>query len=264
MTGYWAIVSARFRTLLQYRAAAVAGLGTQLFWGLIRVMVFTAFYRSTTAAQPIALEDVVTYVWLGQAFFLGLLPWNVDRDIAALIRSGGVGYELLRPWDLYNAWYSRSLAWRTAPTLLRAVPMLIIAGLFLSMELPASPASAAAFAMAMVGAILLSSAITTLLTITLTWTISGEGATHLAAGIITIFSGMIVPLPLYPDWAQTALNVLPFRGLLDTPIRLYLGHIPASDVLLHLAHQAAWTAVIVLLGRWALSHGLRRLVVQGG
>ena len=259
MTGYRALVSARFRTLLQYRAAAVAGIGTQLFWGLIRVMVFTAFYRSTTAAQPMSLEDVVTYVWLGQAF-LGLLPWNVDRDI----RSGGVSYELLRPWDLYGAWYSRALAWRTAPTVLRAVPVLTIAGLFLSMQSPASPASALAFALAMIGAVILSCAITAMLNITLMWTISGEGVSHLAVGVITIFSGMIVPLPLYPDWAQTTLNILPFRGLVDTPYRLYMGHIPPGDVLLHLAHQAVWTAVIVLFGRWAVSRGLRRIVVQGG
>lgn len=263
MTGYWALVSARFRTLLQYRAAAAAGLGTQLFWGLIRVMVFTAFYRSTAAAQPIALEDVITYVWLGQAF-LGLLPWNVDRDVAALIRSGAVSYELLRPWDLYSAWYSRAVAWRTAPTLLRSVPLLTVAALFLGMEPPASPASAAAFALAMVGAIFLSCAITTMLNITLMWTVSGEGATHLAVGIVTIFSGMVVPLPLYPEWAQTTLNILPFRGLVDTPYRLYMGHIPPGEVVLHLAHQAVWTALIVLLGRWALSRGLGRLVVQGG
>ena len=36
MRPYWAVLSARFRMLLQYRAAALAGLGTQVFWGLIR------------------------------------------------------------------------------------------------------------------------------------------------------------------------------------------------------------------------------------
>ena len=73
MTGYRAILSARFRTLLQYRVAAIAGIGTQIFWGLILVMVLEAFYRSTTAPQPMTIEEVRTYVWLGQAF-LGMLP----------------------------------------------------------------------------------------------------------------------------------------------------------------------------------------------
>ena len=73
MKAYWAVLSARFRTLLQYRAAALAGLGTQVFWGLIRVMIFGAFYRSTTAPQPMTYPEVVTYVWLGQAF-IRMLP----------------------------------------------------------------------------------------------------------------------------------------------------------------------------------------------
>jgi len=115
MRAYWAILSARFRTLLQYRAAAAAGFGTQLFWGLIKVMIFYAFYHSTAVRQPMAYKDVVTYVWLGQAMLM-MLPWNVERDLREMIRWGAVAYELLRPLDLYSLWYSRALAWRTAPT----------------------------------------------------------------------------------------------------------------------------------------------------
>ena len=53
MRPYAAVLGARFRMLLQYRAAALAGACTQGFWGLIRVMIYGGFYASTTAAQPI-------------------------------------------------------------------------------------------------------------------------------------------------------------------------------------------------------------------
>lgn len=175
-----------------------------------------------------------------------------------------MSYELLRPVDLYGFWYCRALAFRTAPTLLRALPLIAFAGVFMGMDAPASWGAAGAFTAAMIGAILLSSAITTLFSITMMWTISGDGVFALAPGIVGILSGMFVPIPLFPDWAQTTLNVLPFRGLVDTPYRFYLGHIPASDLPLHLAHQLVWIAAIVLTGRWLLSRGLRRLVVQGG
>ena len=263
MSGYRAILSARFRTLLQYRVAAVAGIVTQIFWGLILVMVLEAFYRSSSELQPITIEQVTTYVWLGQAF-LGLLPWNVDRDIQALIRSGAVSYELLRSLDLYNHWHSRALAYRSAPTLLRSLPLLPVAALFFGMQVPDSWAAAGVFVLAMFGALLLSCAITNLLNITLLWTISGQGIVSLAPSLVLVFSGSLVPLPLFPEWTQTLLNILPFRGLVDTPFRLYLGHIPPGDVLPHLVHQLAWTISLVVLGRWVLSRGVRRLVVQGG
>ena len=125
-------------------------------------------------------------------------------------------------------------------------------------------ASAGAWAAATLGAVLLSGAITTLLTISMLWTISGEGIAGILAAAVMIFSGMIVPLPLFPDWAQWLLDVLPFRGLVDAPFRLYLGHIPPSEALSVLFHQAAWIAIFVTAGRLVLARGTRRLVVQGG
>jgi viologen exporter family transport system permease protein len=263
MRAYRAVLSARFRMLLQYRAAAVAGFATQLFWGLIRVMVFEAFYRSSSAPQPMRFDQVVTYVWLGQAMLL-LHPTGWDPDVRTMIRTGTVAYEMLRPVDLYNLWYSRDLAARLAPTLLRAVPLFVLAGLFFGLQAPPSWASAGAWAATTLGALLLSSAISTLLTISLLWTISGEGIARLAPMVIYAFSGMLVPLPLLPDWARGVVNVLPFRGLADLPFRVYMGHIPPAQLGPVLAHQLGWAAALVLLGRGVLALGTRRLVIQGG
>lgn len=263
MTAYWAVLSARFRALLQYRAAAVAGFGTQLFWGLIRVMIFEAFYRSTTSAQPMSYQEVVTYIWLGQAL-LALLPWNYDRDIQALVRSGNVAYELLRPLDLYWHWYARAVAWRVAPAVLRALPMFVVAGLFFGLQAPGSWASFGAWVISLVGALLLSAAITTLVNISLMWTIAGDGIATLVSTLVIILSGMVVPLPFFPEWAQSVLNFLPFRGLVDVPFRLYMGHIPPGRVFQLFAHQLAWTLALVAVSHHLLGRGTRRLVVQGG
>ena len=263
MSAYWAIFSARFRMMLQYRAAAAAGLATQIVFGLIYVTVYQAFYGASEHAQPMTLEQVVTYVWLGQAF-LAITPWNTDPEIQAMIDSGTVGYELCRPVDLYSVWFVRALAWRTAPTLLRGVPLATLALLFLDMKAPASPASATAFAVAIVGAVLLSSAITTLMNISLMWTIAGRGINRMMTSVIVLFSGLGIPLPLLPAWARDVIYALPFRGIVDIPFRLYTGHIPPGQAPAMLAHQVGWLAVLVLAGRWLLTRGQRRLVVQGG
>lgn len=263
MSSYWAILSARFRSLLQYRAAALAGLMTQVFWGLIRVMIFQAFYRSSNAEQPMSGSDVETYIWLGQAF-LAALPWNVDTDLRAMIRTGGIGYELVRPVDLYSYWLSRALAWRTAPMLMRAVPLLVFAFVLMGMSPPVSLGAGLAFAVSMCAAILLSAAMTTFLNVTMLWTIAGDGVMQLTFGLIMIFSGMLVPLPLFPDWSQPVINAMPFRGLVDTPYRLYLGHIPLSEFAGVLAHQVFWIVAFLIAGRIAMASALRKVVVQGG
>lgn len=249
--------------LLQYRAAAVAGFITQLFWGLIRMMIFEAFYRSSTMTQPMELRDVITYVWLGQALF-ALFPWAIDQEIRQMIRNGTVAYELLKPVDLYKLWFSRSVANRLAPTILRFFPLVILAMLFFGMHPPDSVYSGIAWLLATVGAVCVGCAINTLLNISIMWTISGDGVQRIAPAAILIFSGMIIPLPLFPDWAQAFLQFLPFAGLVDLPFRLYLGHIPSDRVFYVLLHQAAWTVTLVALGRALLNRGIKILVVQGG
>ncbi len=260
---YWSIWTARFRELLQYRAAALAGFGTQLFWGLIKVMIFTAFYENSAADTSLSLEETVTYIWLGQALFM-TLPMNVDRGIQAKINSGSVVCDLIRPVDLYFLWYCRGVALRTAPTLLRSIPMIFFAGLFLGMQGPASAGAFVGFLAAIVAAVLLSAALTTLMNVSLFWTLGGDGLRAAMGPCIWLFSGMIVPLPMFPDWARAILEQLPFYGLMDGPFRLFMGHLPLSEAGNLLLHQLAWTGLLVLLGRWLTVRGLRQLTVQGG
>lgn len=265
MNPYFAVFRARFATLIQYRAAAIAGIGTQIFWGLIRMMIIEAFYRSSTAPQPMSLHDAITYIWLGQAL-LRMMPMtaNPDPDIRQMIRTGSVAYELTRPLDLYSLWFSRSLAERLAPTLLRVGPQFAIAIALFGMSTPPSLASFAAWFVTTCGAALLVSSLTTLVTITLLWTISGEGISRLLPSVAMSLSGLIIPLPLYPDWAQSALKLLPFSSMADAPFQLYIGSLAPANVIAVLAHQAIWTAIFILAGRTLLARGVRRLETQGG
>lgn len=268
---YLAILSARFRMLLQYRAAALAGFGTQVFFGLVSLMVYEAFYASTHRTQPMSLTQVVGYVWLGQAM-LGMLPWNSDSEIRSIIRSGAVAYELLRPVDLYTYWYCRAIALRTAPTLLRAVPMFVLAMFVLprigleqwALHLPDSAAAGGAWLLAMGAALLLSGAVTVLVNITFLWSLGADGVSILLTAAVTVFCGMVIPLPLFPDWLQPVLRALPFAGLVDTPFRLYTGSHPPSAVWRLLGYQLTWTAALVILGRWLLARAATRVVIQGG
>lgn len=271
MTAYLSFLSARFRSGLQYRAAAIAGFITQIFWGFIRIMILEAFYASSTSPQPMNFLQVVSYVWLGQAF-LGMLPWNVDRDVQALVRTGGVSYELLRPLDLYWIWYARAMAWRVSTTLLRSVPLVFFAMVLLplfgvddiALALPHSVGAFGLWIISMIFALLLSCAITTLMSVTMMWTISGQGVGIILPTAVTIFSGMILPLPLFPDWFQGILRLLPFHGLFDTPARIFSGNISGFPIVSVLSQQLGWIVGTVFFGRILIKRGLRRLVVQGG
>ena len=165
-----------------------------------------------------SLPQIVAYVWLGQAL-LGLLPWNVDAELQEKMMSGAVAYELLRPVDLYAFWYARTVALRTATTFLRMIPMIVFAGFRAAADRPRHVGVAAAgecgrrgvcFVVSITATVALASAVTMLMHVALIWTLSGRGFNTLMTGIVIVLSGLIVPLPLFPDWLQPFLYWQPF------------------------------------------------------
>lgn len=267
---YVAVFRARFQLLLQYRAAALAGFGTQCWWGAVKVMVFAAFL-SGSVASPMTLRQTMDYVWLGQALLM-MLPWSADPELARMVRSGDVGYERLRPLDTYAYWYARAVARRTATPLLRAVPLVVVAGIVLpalglsrwALSGPDGIIAAVLFGLSLVLMIALASAFSTLIDVLVVATLSERGANTFIAPLAIVFSGNLVPLPLLPDWLQPLVRHQPFAGLLDFPLRIYSGQLAGQPALGALAEQALWVLVLVALGRMVMARVMARLQIQGG
>ncbi|MGO9606141.1 MAG: ABC transporter permease [Candidatus Binataceae bacterium] len=271
LRSYRSVFAMRFMLMLQYRAAAVAGFATQCWWGFIKVMVFAAFFRSTTGHQPLTLAQVITYTWLGQAFLV-LLPWWGDPEVAEMVRTGNVSYDRLRPLDTYFFWYWRAMAWMVARVVPRAAMMFTLAAVILPLaglgqwrlRMPASIEAAALFASAMVLTVLLSSAILMLINILVVATMSERGANALATQLVTILSGSLVPLPFFPDWMQRFLFLQPFAGLVDIPYRIYVGNLSGAIAFAGLSQMIAWIVTLVFIGHWLMGRVMSRLQVQGG
>jgi viologen exporter family transport system permease protein len=270
MRPYVAVFRTRFQLLLQYRAAALAGFGTQCWWGAIKVMVFAAVL-SGPVASPMTLRETIDYIWLGQAL-LTMLPWSADQELARLVRSGDVAYERLRPLETYTYWYARAVARRTATPLLRSIPMVLTTGVLLpslgfakwGLAAPAGLRAAAMFALSLVFVIGLASAFATILDLFVVATLSERGVNIVMAPLAIVLSGNLVPLPMLPDWLQPLVRNQPFAGLLDTPLRVYSGHLAGSAALLAIARQALWAVILIALGRALATRVLRRLQTQGG
>jgi ABC-2 type transport system permease protein len=270
---YLATFSARFQLMLQYRAAALAGFATQCWWGGIKIMVYAAFFGAAGAAarSPISLSQAITYTWLAQAF-LSLNPWSGDPDVAAKVRTGAVSYDRLRPLDAYSYWYANAAAWMTARAAPRSVLMFALTGVIFPLvglgawawSPPAGFEAALLFSVSMVLVVLLSSSIVMLINVCVAATLTDRGLNTLMAPVAILLTGNLIPLPLFPDWARTALFVQPFAGVVDIPFRIYFGQLNGTMALAGIGLQVFWTLVLVGLGRLWLGRVMDRLQVQGG
>ena len=87
MKQYISFFKLKFATGLQYKAAAIAGLATQIFFGFVFIMVYVAFYGSGTNDVDMTLRELIQYMWLGQAFFSLVFVWHKDNEIMNMIKN---------------------------------------------------------------------------------------------------------------------------------------------------------------------------------
>ena len=257
----------RFISNLQYRAAALAGILTQLFFGMIYILVYLAFYESSNNNGPMQVHELVSYLWLNQTFFSLIYMFYKDKEIFNLIKNGNVSYELVRPKKLYFMWYIKIIAQRLSFVTLRSVPIIIISILLpkpYNLSPPLSFVHFTMFLLALViGTFLMTSIITLYHVLTLR-TLNEQGITNIFMAISDLLSGGVVPIPFFPIFLQKVANVLPFRYVSDLAFRLYSGNIGIKEGLYGMIVQIIWLIILIFIGNDLLNKNLKKIVVQGG
>lgn len=263
MKTYWAAFLMRAKMEAQYRAAALSGLATQLFFGLILVYLYRALYGA--GADLAALASTATYVWIQQAFFR--MVCADDNTLTAAIIKGDMAYQLVRPVDQYNFWFARNLAMKLVGALMRAFPLLLIAALLPAGVGLSAPASFGALMLSLLSLLLGLVAVTALSNISaglVLVTLDNRGINAVITFLILFLCGNILPLTLFPDRWQRFIQWQPFAQILDAPIRLYTGKYALRGFPQIALMQVFWIVLLVLIGRMLWRHTLRRIVIQGG
>ena len=267
MKSYISYFKLKFKIGLQYRAAALAGMMTQFFFGFVYVSVYIAFYETGRDNLPMSLQDTVSYVWLGQAFFALVYLWYKDKEILNMIKSGNIAYELSRPQDLYFMWASKIMGERLSNASLRFLPVLIIALIIpkpfnLSIEL--SIITLILFIISMILATILMTALVLLFHVICLFTLDEKGVVNIFMIVADILSGLIIPIPFFPTYLQKISNILPFKYICDFSFRLCIGNIKVSDGIIGIFMQIIWIIILIILGRLITKKALKKAVIQGG
>ncbi|MGE3287015.1 MAG: ABC transporter permease [Pseudonocardia sp.] len=266
------LIRAGFLRYSTYRQATLAGLTTNVVFGLLRTAVLlavlaergTADARGPAEAGPATVGGydaaaAVTYVWLGQGLLTVVLLWG-DVELSRRIRSGDVVVDLGRPWDLQAARLAGDLGRAGFAVLTRLVPPAAFGALLFGLRWPEHPGTYALFAVSVLAAVVVSFAIRFLLNLTAFWLLDARGVLAVWGVVGGLLAGLVMPLSWFPPWARTALWWTPFPALFQTPIDVFLEQVSWPAVI----HQVAWMVLLLAAGRVALERGARRLVVQGG
>ena len=265
MSSYFGIFKMNFKGELQYRAKALSGVVTQIFWGLMYIYLYTAFMGGKVI-EGFSIDQMITYVWLGQAFLM-IRFLELPKNCAKEIENGNICYKFVRPINLYNQWFAEHLGYKLSSTILRCLPLVLFASLMpkaIRIMLPVSFTAFVLFLLALVIGILMTSAISMIIVYLTFKTLSARGTVSICNTVCGVLGGLYIPLVFMPKSIQNVLNYLPFRFILDLPARIYIGNIASLDALKFLGIAFAWLVVIILIGKRLIAKAGKTAIIQGG
>jgi ABC-2 type transport system permease protein len=248
-----------------YPGATWAGLFTNSFFGLLIAYVMLAVYEHREDVGGYDVADALTYVWLAQGLLSVVASFGPSwYELALRVRSGDIAVDLYRPLDLQAAGLGEDLGRAAYQLLFRAVPPFVLGALLFDLTAPADPLRWLAFSLSVVLAVVVSFAIRFIFNLLAFWLLDHRGVYVIALAVTSVLSGLAIPLVFFPGELRDILRTLPFAGMLQTPIDVYLGEELGGSTLGALALQAFWAVALLALGRAVLAAGTRKLVVQGG
>jgi len=267
MKSYFSYFKLKFLTGLQYKAAAYAGVCAQIFFGLIYIFVYVAFYESDSSNLPMPLNELVSYLWFNQCFFSLVYMWHKDKDIINMIKTGNIAYELCRPQNLYLMWFSKMYGERLSKVLLRILPVVIFALVLPSpfnLDLSTTIPRLILFILSLGLASILVVSLSLLYHIICLYTLDEKGIVNMFMVVSDILSGLTVPIPFFPSYLQKISDILPFRYVSDFPFRLYIGNISINEGITGIIVQLVWIIILVSVGYLLMKKALKKAVIQGG
>lgn len=265
------------RRIAKYIAVAkVNALNTKTHWPnmfarslaiIVRVWIFTQLYQATfaetnsTIINGFSLSMVIWSLMLAQSFDSATRP-SVSQIIGEEVQDGTVAYAVSKPYS-YILFHAGSSIGRTIPTLISNLAIGALAALILvgptSIELPGI----------ILGTInlflgyLLDFSIALLIGLSALWFENISAFTSIYHKCRLVFSGLIIPIALFPPLAQQIVSLLPFSHIYYTAAKQIV-HFSLNDFLISVTLQLIWITVFFTLGYMVFSRSLRQLSVNGG
>ncbi len=263
MSMYIEMIRIRFLMKLAYRTNYYSGI---LIYSInigAYYFLWTAIYSGQEAIQGLSVLQMTTYVaigWMARAFYFN----NIDREIASEIKDGKVAIEMIRPYNYLGMKTMQGLGEGLFRLLFFSVPGMIIVSFLFPLSFSASAMTWGLFFLSLVFSFIVNSQINLLTGIMTFFLFNNIGLIRAKRVVIDLFSGLLLPITFYPEWAQSIMAYLPFPAISYIPNMIFTEGFVGSEIYYGIATQVFWVLVLIVPIQllWALAK--KQLIVQGG
>ena len=260
---FWSFARQAFQFISAYRF----NFFMELVLAILRMYgiywVWRVLYTQRPGAFGVTQEQMVTYGVMGMA--LELFIWSRPQwYMAHQVKSGAIDTDLMKPLDFHFYMLARSVGETIMGISILAIPALLVAYLFLDVQLPPDLPTALLFVVSLFLGFLLLFHLNFILGSLAIVALDIRHISWAYFSLIRFMGGQIVPLWLFPPVLAAIAAVLPFQGTYFIPISIYIGSLTGADAVRALEFQFVWVVALILIGRFLWSWAYGRLVVQGG
>lgn len=229
---------------------------------VVYIFVWQAIYNQTGNAGGFSIGQMVTYYIL-VVTICPLVTWGINEDIANSIRNGKINKELLNPITYFEYYFGVNLG-ELGFALVVGIATFIIGSIFWNVLFPINIGNFILFIIIILLGIPITFFIQMIVGITGFYTNSIWGMQILRKSIISIFSGIIAPITLFPNWFQKLANLLPFKELIYTPINIWLGQVPINEIYFIIIKQVIWAIILYIIAKMFFNHAVKKITINGG
>ena len=260
---FWEISRRAYRRYITYRAATIAGLFTNFFFGILRVAIVLALYGEQQEVAGMTQQQAITYTALTQGViaYLSLFGWY---DLMNSVHSGEVANDLLKPMGYFQFWMARDLGRATVQFLLRGLTIMATYAVVFDLVYPTTASQWIGVLVAVLLSWMVSFAYRFLINLPAFWTPNALGIVRFFFIIAWFFSGFLMPLDFFPDWVIQIAHLTPFPSMLDTVMQIFIGTLSGWGMVQAILVQIGWFVGLFIMGQLLLKAAVKRLVILGG
>lgn len=260
---YLSIALTSFQQAITYRITTLTNIALTFIWVFILYYLWKAAFNEHQIIQGFTWEDMRTYVVLAYGLN-ALIGWRISANMMQTIRTGEILRDLTRPLNYCLNQISVATGAAMVEGVLSLFLTLVVGLVFIGIQPPASGTAAALFAVAVVIGFFTKALIVFCVSLLTFWTLNGVGISWSREAVINILAGTVIPLAMLPGWLQQVANFAPMRGIISSPIMIYLGKAEGADAWQLIGLAAAWLVVLWFFANWAWKAAFNRVEVQGG